>query len=487
DTRTRDAYPQLIENVFTKVEGQAALSTFGLDVDTASYSIVRKYLSMNQLPPPNAVRLEELVNYFPYQDKAPQGDDPFGVTIEMAECPWRPGHRLARIGVKTKPIDLDKRPPSNLVFLIDVSGSMNEPNKLPLVQSSLAMLVNRLGENDRVAIVVYAGASGLVLDSTSATKKPQILAAIERLSAGGSTNGAGGLMQAYDVAKANFIENGTNRVILCTDGDWNVGTTSTQDLIRLVEEKRKTGVFLSVLGYGMGNLRDEMMVNLAGKGNGNYAYIDSLREANKSLIEQLGGTLVTVAKDVKVQVEFNPAVVQSYRLLGYEKRILAAEDFHNDAKDAGEMGAGHVVTALYELVPTGGVAPLPGTPRVDPLRYQDGAAPATPAIAPIEKRKANEAFVVKMRHKKPNSDVSTLREYPVAESVVPFAKASEDFRFAAAVSSFAMILRQSAHQGVTNLGTVQEWAMTAMSHDPGGYRAEFLDLLKKARSLSQPR
>jgi Ca-activated chloride channel family protein len=446
-------------------------------VDTASYAIVRKYLTAGQLPPANAVRLEELVNYFPYQDKAPTGDDPFAVTVEMAECPWQPNHRLVRLGLKAKPIDVEKRPVSNLVFLIDVSGSMNEPNKLPLVKESLKLLVNQLGENDRVAMVVYAGASGLVLDSTSAVKKDKIIAALENLSAGGSTNGAGGMQQAYEVATANFIKGGTNRVILCTDGDWNVGTTSTEALVKMVEQKRETGVFLSVFGFGMGNLRDEMMVKLAGKGNGNYGYIDTIKESQKLFVEQLSGTLVTVAKDVKVQIEFNPNVIQAYRLLGYEKRHLAAQDFHDDKKDAGEMGAGHVVTALYELVPVG--APTPA--KLEGLRYQQDPAPAPKAAA---KGGATEAFVVKMRHKKPDGDKSTLRELPVSDVTKGYEQASEDFRFSASVASFAMLLRDSAYKGNANYAVTLELAEAAKKHDPGGYRAEFIDMVKKAKALS---
>ena len=446
-----DRFPPTVENAFTPVEGQNALSTFGVDVDTASYSIIRNYISRGMLPPPDAVRLEEVVNYFPYQDKPPTGDDPFAVTVEVADCPWQAGHRLARIGLKAKPIAADQRPPSNLVFLIDVSGSMNQPNKLPLVKASLKLLVGQLGENDRVAMVVYAGSSGLVLDSTSASNKQIILEALDRLEAGGSTNGAGGLQQAYDVAVANFIKGGTNRVVLCTDGDWNVGTTNTDALVRMIEDKRKTGVFLSVFGFGMGNLRDEMMVKLAGKGNGNYGYIDTLREAHKALVEQLGGTLVAVAKDVKIQVEFNPAAVKAYRLLGYEKRALAAKDFADDTKDAGEMGAGHVVTALYELVPVGDVAPVAS----EGLRYQPNPdpKPAAVGVAP-----AKEAFLVKMRYKKPDGDVSVLRELPVANAAVPAGEASEDFRFSAAAAAFALVLRESAYKGTATLGTVLELA-----------------------------
>ena len=474
---SRDSYPALKENDFIAVEGQAALSTFGVDVDTASYSIVRKYLGMNAMPPGNAVRLEELVNYFPYRDKAPDGNDPFAVTVELAECPWQPKHQLARVGLKAKPLDLSKRPASNLVFLIDGSGSMNEPNRLPLVKASLKLLVNQLGENDRVAMVVYAGNSGLVLDSTSAVNKERIFSALNQLEAGGSTNGGSGIVQAYNVAVANFIPKGTNRVILCTDGDWNVGTTSTPELIALIEEKRKTNVFLSVLGFGMGNLRDEMMVQLAGKGNGNYAYIDTLREANKALVEQLGGTLFTVAKDVKIQVEFNPAAVKSYRLLGYEKRALAAKDFHDDTKDAGEMGAGHVVTALYELVPAGegGAAAKPE----DGLKYQP-----KPDVAAVKREKPGEAFTVKMRHKQPDGDVSTLRELPVPNRVEGYGKASEDFRFAAAVASFGMLLRDSPHKGNATYAAVLELADAARTFDPNAYRAEFVEMVRKAKALS---
>ena len=470
-------FAQTIENRFTKVEGQQALSTFGVDVDTASYAIARNYLmNLNQLPPPNAVRLEEVVNYFPYQDKAPENGDPFAVTVEVAQCPWAPGHRLARIGLKAKPIATDKRPPSNLVFLIDVSGSMNAPDRLPLVKSSLKLLINQLGENDRVAMVVYAGTTGIVLDSTTAARKDLMHAALDRLEAGGSTNGAGGIQDAYAVAKHHFIKNGTNRVILCTDGDWNVGTTSTEALVAMIEEKRKTNIFLSVFGFGMGNLRDEMMVKLAGKGNGNYAYIDTIKEANKALVEQLSGTIVTVAKDVKIQVEFNPAVVQSYRLLGYEKRHLNAEDFHNDAKDAGEMGAGHVVTALYELIPTGGAAPVgPG----EGLKYQP-----VPVIDVKGNVKATEAFTVKMRHKKPDADVSTYRELPVSDTAKPYAQASEDFRFSAAAASYAMLLRNSEFKGTSTFEAVIELAAGAMKFDPSGYRAEFLELARKATTLS---
>jgi Ca-activated chloride channel family protein len=476
-------YRQLVENAFTRVQGQDALSTFGVDVDTASYSIVRNYLNRNAIPHPDAVRLEEMINYFPYRDAPPEGNDPFTVRVEMAECPWKPTHRLARVALKAKPIDNAKRPPSNLVFLVDVSGSMNEPNKLPLVKEAMKLLVSQLGENDRVAIVVYAGASGLVLDSTNASKKDVIINSLDSLAAGGSTNGGAGIQLAYDVAIKNFIEKGTNRVILCTDGDWNVGTTGTEGLVKLIEEKKKSGVFLSVFGFGMGNLRDEMMVQLAGKGNGNYGYIDTIAEAKKALVEQISGTLVTVAKDVKIQIEFNPAKIAAYRLIGYEKRKLAAKDFHNDKKDAGEMGAGHVVTALYELVPVG-AAVTSEEKKNEGLRYQANPPAANPAKLGVDAKVASEAFVVKLRHKLPDADTSTLREIPVGDVAKSYDKASEDFQFASAVAAFGMLLKQSPYKGQASYALVEELAQSAMTHDPGQYRAEFLSLVKKAKSLT---
>lgn len=476
-------YRQLVENAFTRVHGQEALSTFGVDVDTASYSIVRNYLNRNAIPHPDAVRLEEMINYFPYRDAPPDGNDPFTVRVEMAECPWKPTHRLARVALKAKPIDNAKRPPSNLVFLVDVSGSMNEPNKLPLVKEAMKLLVSQLGENDRVAIVVYAGASGLVLDSTNASKKDIIIQSLDSLSAGGSTNGGAGIQLAYDVAIRNYIEKGTNRVILCTDGDWNVGTTGTDGLVKLIEEKKKSGVFLSVFGFGMGNLRDEMMVQLAGKGNGNYGYIDTIAEAKKALVEQISGTLVTVAKDVKIQIEFNPAKIAAYRLIGYEKRKLAAKDFHNDKKDAGEMGAGHVVTALYELVPVG-AAVTSEEKKNEGLRYQANPKVVEPAKVNVDAKVSSEAFVIKLRHKLPEADKSTLLEIPVGDVAKSYDKASEDFQFASAVAAFGMLLKQSPYKGQASYALVEELAQSAMTHDPGQYRAEFLSLVRKAKALT---
>ncbi|MGK2908502.1 MAG: YfbK domain-containing protein [Sphingobium sp.] len=470
-----DRFSKTIENPFTETKGQAALSTFGVDVDTASYSILRKMITENRLPPADAVRIEELINYFPYKDAPPEGNDPFAVRVEMGECPWQPKHRLARIALKAKAIDKDKRPPTNLVFLIDVSGSMDAPNRLPLVKAAMKLLTAQLGENDRVAIVTYAGESKLNLESTNASQKETINRALDELKAGGSTHGSDGIQRAYDTAQKHFIEKGVNRVVLCTDGDWNVGTTSTEALLELIEAKRKTGVFLSVFGFGMGNLRDEMMVKLAGKGNGNYAYIDGIAEAKKALVEQLSGTLVTVAKDAKLQIEFNPARIAQYRLIGYEKRILAAQDFHDDKKDSGEMGAGHTVTALYELVPVEAVVQ-----KGEGLRYQPSPEPAKPAADD----KAKEAFVLKLRHKQPDKDESVLREIPVGDVAKSFDKPTQDFQFAASVAAFGMLLRDSQYKGSANYALVEELAGASMTEDPGAYRAEFLQLVKKARALA---
>ena len=347
-----ESYDHIVENPFLSAK-QNPLSTFSIDVDTASYSNMRRFLNEGELPPPGAVRIEELVNYFNYDYPQPDGDVPFSVNVEVAGCPWNTDHRLARIGLKGREIQVEQRPSSNLVFLLDVSGSMGNANKLPLVKSGMKLLLDQLDEHDRVAIVVYAGSSGLVLDSTTADQKPIILSSLDRLEAGGSTNGGEGIQLAYAVAVDHYLEGGVNRVILCTDGDFNVGTTNQSQLIRLIEEKAQTGVYLSVLGFGMGNYKDSTMEKLADKGNGNYAYIDTMREAHKVLVEEMSGTLITIAKDVKIQIDFNPAQVAGYRLIGYENRMLRAEDFKNDAKDAGEIGAGHTVTALYEIVPAG--------------------------------------------------------------------------------------------------------------------------------------
>jgi len=456
------------------------LSTFGVDVDTASYSNVRRFLLGGQRPPRDAVRIEELVNYFPYNYAAPAPADatPFAASLEVASAPWAPTHRLVRIGLKGRELSTADRPAANLVFLIDVSGSMDEPNKLPLVKESLRLLVGKLKPEDRVAIAVYAGSSGLALPSTPASHRQEILAAIDGLTAGGSTNGAMGIQLAYDIARANFIPGGVNRVILATDGDFNVGVTDRGALVRLIEEKAKSGVFLTALGFGMGNYQDATLEQLADRGNGAYAYIDSAREARKVLAEQVGGTLAVIAKDVKVQVEFNPARVQAYRLIGYENRRLKAEDFNNDRIDAGDIGAGHTVTALYEVIPVG-VAWKPES-TVDPLKYQSPASPEPKTKAP---RPNAELLTVKIRYQAPDGQVSRLLEFPLVDRGTAFADASTDFKFAAAVAGFGLVLRDSPHKGAATLAAVAAWADEGTGTDAGGYRAEFRTLVQHAEEI----
>ena len=468
-----DRYDRIYENAFLKVKDNP-LSTFSIDVDTAAYSKVRMYLKSGQLPRPDAVRIEELVNYFLYSYEPPTDDKPFAARIEITQCPWAPKHRLARIGIKGKEIENQERPASNLVFLLDVSGSMRSPNKLPLLKRGMKMLVDQLGENDRVAIVVYASASGLVLDSTTADEKETIMSSLERLNAGGSTNGGAGIQLAYQVAMDHYIEGGVNRVILCTDGDFNVGDTGTDTLTRMVEKKAKSGVFLTVLGFGMGNHNDAMMEQISNKGNGNYAFIDNDREAQKVLVEQISGTLVTIAKDVKIQVEFNPEEVAGYRLIGYENRILAAEDFNDDKKDAGEIGAGHTVTALYEIVPAG--VDSAALRSVDDLKYQK----------PLKTSNASgngEMLTLKLRYKQPEGDTSRLLEFPVKDAGKRFGDADQDFRFAAAVAQFGMLLRESKHKGDSSLAAVLEIATEAAKGDASGYRQEFLELVRIAEEM----
>ncbi len=470
------AFDSITDNPFLPVR-ENPLSTFSTDVDTASYAIVRRFLNGQQLPPKDAVRTEELLNYFTYDYPQPKGDAPFSATMEVAACPWTPEHRLVRIGLKGREIARDKRPASNLVFLIDVSGSMSAPNRLPLVKQSLGLLIDQLGEEDRVAMVVYAGNSGCVLDSTH--DKPKMRRALTKLEAGGSTNGGSGIQLAYQIAQEHFIQGGTNRVVLATDGDWNVGVTSQSALIEMITQKAKGGVFLTVLGFGLDNLNDSMLVKLAGKGNGNYAYIDTLLEAKKVLVDQLSSTLVTIAKDVKIQVEFNPAHVAAYRLIGYEKRLLAKEDFNDDKKDAGEIGAGHTVTALYEVVPAGKDVP-PG--KVDALKYQT----TEEEISKIQNSKfktSPEMLTLKLRYKAPDGDVSKLLEFPLTDSGATLEKSSRDFRFAAAVAGYGMLLRDSPHKGNATWNSIRELAVEGKGADAAGYRAEFISLLEKARGV----
>ena len=476
-----ERYGKFVENAFRNPKEQP-LSTFSIDVDTASYALVRRFLHDRQIPPADAVRLEEMLNYFRYDDAPPVGDDLFSVSLETAACPWRAGHRLVRVGLKGREIAATARPGTSLVFLVDVSGSMNEPNKLPLVKQSLSMLVDQLTENDKVAIVTYAGDAGLKLAPTSGDQKARIRGAIEALAAGGSTNGSAGIELAYAQAAEAFVKGGSNRVVLATDGDLNVGVTSDAALVELIKQKASGGVFLTVLGYGQGNLQDEKMEKLADNGNGIYAYIDGAREARKVLVEQLTGSTVTIAKDVKIQVEFNPAQVASYRLLGYENRIMAAEDFKDDKKDAGEIGAGHGVTALYEIVPTAAADKRPV--GAEPLKYQPNETVAAKPEAAVDGGPASsELLTVKLRSKDPTGDTSTLREFPLEDTGTTFENASTNLRFAAAVAEFGMLLRESAHRGEASLAHVTATAAGALGTDPGGLRAEFLDLVREAGAL----
>ncbi len=470
-------YAHIRDNAFVRV-GDHPLSTFAVDVDTASYANMRRFLQNGQRPPPDAVRIEELINYFPYRypPPAPDGAVPFTAGIEAAAAPWNPENRLVRIGIKARELNNATRPGANLVFLIDVSGSMNGPNRLPLVKESLRLLLGRLKNDDRVAIVTYAGQSGLALPSTPVVRKREILAALDALRPSGSTNAGTAIHLAYDIARANFVDGGLNRVILCTDGDFNVGITNQSELVRLVEEKAESGVFLTVLGFGMGNLKDTTLESLANRGNGVYGYIDTVREARKLLVEQVDGSLATIAKDVKIQVEFNPAQVASYRLIGYENRLLNREDFDNDAIDAGEIGAGHTVTALYEIVPVGASPVVPA----EPLRYQDQSVRLAGANTPL----ARELLTVAIRYKAPDGEVSERLDFPFTDSGAAFAGASGDFQFAAAVAGFGMILRDSEHKGQASYEQVINWAGAGLADDAEGHRGEFVELVRLARNIS---
>lgn len=464
-----ERYAAITENPFLEAS-RVPLSTFSIDVDTASYANVRRYLDHGQLPPKDAVRIEELINYFEYDYPQPVGDVPFSVTSETAACPWNTAHKIVQIGLQGKKIALDNTPPSNLVFLIDVSGSMNSPDKLPLLKDGLRMMVSQLKPYDRVAIAVYAGSSGLVLPSTTVSDKVAILGALDDLEAGGSTNGGEGIRLAYTVAANNFIEGGNNRVILATDGDFNVGETSDDALVSLIENKRKSGIFLSVLGFGTGNTNDSMMEKLADKGNGNYAYIDSRDEARKALGNQVAGTLYTIAKDVKIQVEFNPALVAGYRLIGYENRSLADRDFDDDKKDAGDIGAGHSVTALYEIVPAGQKIDNGGIE----LRYSKTETGRS--------KFGSEMMTVKLRYKDPDGAVSKLLTMGVLDDDRAIDNATDNLRLAAAVAQFGMLLRDSRYKGSSNFKNVIGLA-ASQNADLKGYRAGFLELVQKASSL----
>ena len=471
-----DTYAHVAENSFFDAK-KDPLSTFALDVDNASYSNVRRFLNEGQLPPRDAVRVEEMLNYFRYDYAAPPATspDPVRISTELAVCPWNPAHQLARIGVQARRIETAQLPPANLVFLVDVSGSMDEADRLPLVQAGLKLLVRQLRPQDHVALVAYAGAAGLVLPPTPGSQPQLILDAIDRLQAGGSTAGGAGLRLAYSTARQAFNKEGNNRVILATDGDFNVGESSDAAMEQLIVDQRESGVFLTVLGCGRGNLRDSRMETLADKGNGNYAYLDNLDEAGRVLVAQFGGTLFTVAKDVKLQVEFNPARVANYRLVGYENRLLAAEDFNNDRKDAGELGAGHTVTALYEIVPVGSTQPL-----VDDLKYQ----PEKITPASMQQFLSNDVLTVKLRYKEPQGSRSQLLAQPLVGAPVAISNASPDFRFAAAVAQFGMLLRQSEQRGTATWAATEQLAAGACGPDADGYRAEFVRLVRLAAGLS---
>jgi Ca-activated chloride channel family protein len=464
-------YDSIKENGFTRVK-DAPLSTFSVDVDTASYANVRRFLSQGSLPPADAVRVEELINYFHFDYPVPSDGRPFSVTTEIGPCPWNTRHSLALVGLRSAPIAQERTPPRNLVFLLDVSGSMTPPNRLPLVKSAMMLLTSTLREEDRVAIVVYAGASGVALPSTSGSQRAEIDRAIQELRAGGSTNGAAGINLAYQIATEHFVKDGINRVILATDGDFNVGVTSNGELVKLIERKREAGVFLSVLGVGDDNLNDAMMEKLADTGNGNYAYLDSLQEAQRVLVAQAGATLVTVAKDVKIQVEFNPRQVQGYRLVGYEDRVLANEDFKDDRKDAGDMGAGHHVTALYEIVRAN--ERNEELPSIDPLKYQ--TAPSA------TKGHGDELMTVKFRYKTPHGSKSAPLEVPVKARADA---ASPNLGFAAAVAEFGMLLRDSPYKAKASWRQVTDLAALYRGEDSDGYRAEFIRLVDLASALKR--
>ncbi len=464
-------YSPITENNFKKVKNDP-LSTFSIDVDRAAYSNVRRFINDNQLPPADAVRIEEMINYFQYDYKGPKEEHPFAIHTEVAPCPWNSESQLIQIGIQGEKMDLENAPNSNLVFLIDVSGSMSSSNKLPLVQAGLKLLVDNLKAEDRVAIVVYAGAERLVLESTPGTKKAEIKAAIDILESGGSTAGASGIKLAYQIAKENFIPKGNNRVILATDGDFNVGVSSDGGLLRLIEERRDDHIFLTTLGFGMGNYKDNKMELLADKGNGNYAYIDNIREAKKVLVTEMVGTLYTIAKDVKIQIEFNPAMIKKYRLIGYENRLLNKEDFNDDKKDAGELGAGHTVTALYEIVlnEASSERDPKSTNAVDPLKYQKSSLTS---IA----NESKELLHLKLRYKAPKGRTSQLIQHPVYKEAVG-KKTSNNFRFATAVASFGMLLRNSKYVGKLTYSDILQMAKGAKGEDQEGYRAEFIQLVE---------
>lgn len=467
-----EEYNLIKENEFKGVKDNP-LSTFSIDVDTASYSNVRRYINSNQIPPKDAVRIEEMVNYFRYSYPQPDGEHPFSITTEISETPWNKDNRLLLIGIQGKSLNYKDLKPCNFVFLVDSSGSMSDPNKLPLLKKSLALMLKGLKKNDRIAIVAYAGSAGVILPSTPATESGEILAAFESLNAGGSTAGGEGIILAYKIAKENLIKDGNNRVILCTDGDFNVGASSTSEMVRMIEEKRKDDIYLTICGFGMGNYKDGRMEQISNAGNGNYFYIDNIKEAEKVFVKEMRANMFTIAKDVKIQIEFNPLKVKSYRLIGYEDRMLAKEDFDNDKKDAGELGAGHTVTALYEIVPAGTEN---GGDKGIELRYQESKIKNDAASG-------NEIMVLKMRYKPIKEDSSKLIVKTVTDTNIKFSKSSENLRFASAVAGFGMLLRDSKFKNDLTAKDVLKIAKDARSRDEEGYRSEFIELVEKYQLL----
>ncbi len=466
-----EEYNKIHENGFKPAKNEP-LSTFSIDVDRASYSNVRRFLNLGQKVQPDAVRIEEMINYFDYDYPKPKNDHPYSITTEFSECPWQPNHKLLHFGLQGKKIPMDNLPPSNIVFLLDVSGSMNEENKLPLLKSSIKLLVNNLRQVDKISIVVYAGAAGMVLQPTAGSDKAKILEAIDNLQAGGSTAGGAGIELAYKTAGENFVKGGNNRIILCTDGDFNVGVSNQNELEDLIIKKRESGVYLTCLGFGMGNYKDNKIETLANKGNGNYSYIDNIQEANKTLVTEFGGTLFTIAKDVKVQIEFNPSVVQAYRLVGYENRLLNNEDFKDDKKDAGEMGAGHTVTVIYEIIPVG--VNSKWVKEIDSLKYQNNQ---------IKPGDIKEVATVKTRYKKPDGNTGIDFNIPVENKIIPFEKTSDNYRFSASVAMFGMLLKNSEYKGTATYYKVTELAEKSKGKDSEGYKSEFVRLVKIAKTL----
>ncbi|MDR0231275.1 MAG: VWA domain-containing protein [Dysgonamonadaceae bacterium] len=474
DEENSEEYPTFDENRFLSAQTNP-LSTFSLDVDVASYGNMRRIINQGKIPAKDAIRTEELINYFSYDYPSPTGEHPVNITTEVAPCPWQDKHKIVKIGIKAKEIPTENLPYSNFVFLIDVSGSMYGPTRLDLVKSSLKLLVNNLRDKDKVAIVVYAGAAGEVLPSTKGKDRQKILEAIDNLSSGGSTAGGAGIQLAYKVAEKNFIPKGNNRIILCTDGDFNVGVSSISELEKLIETKRETGVYLTILGYGMGNYKDNKLQTLSQKGNGNHAYIDNIQEANRVLVQEFGSTMHTVANDVKLQIEFNPTHVNYYRLIGYETRLLNNEDFNDDQKDAGELGSGHTVTALYEIIPVGVENPYKG--KIDDLKYQKEKANA--------ENYSSEMLTVKLRYKKPGENESKKLEVPISSITDNDQVISKDFKFAMSVAMFGQLLRDSEFKGDATYSKVINLAKEGIDNDEYGYRTEFIRLAEAVNQMAK--